>query len=537
MTVITADSKKTFEAIKKFHDTLTHMYGTTHSTILQNTQGDITRNISTSLDLFTYLKPKCEELRLMLVYLKSQAELNKDGGLYTALLSSNLMLKLHSEDIPHAVVMTTMDFLLSKVTQFVNTLEAKINIGRMRDVFLIIKPIVTSKVTLKRDELQHISLLFAKIFANTLNLSSDVQVVLNESSNIMCSSVYDGVLLPLERYVDKTPLSVGIGVILITVSIAFDSEEFVTNPGSNVIIESTDNFKSNIMQTLMKFCDQIIPHVGVVICQKVVHPLLKRHFKLHNVLCIDRVGSRVVPNLEQVLNCKGISSLSITNPEKHVGRLENGEFLEINKRHFLKICCSKINYLNSLLLCGKNEEFLETLKFCYYACMTSLKCLVTNPGVVYGAGCTETLIAMYLRDLVCTEDEWKSVDVSSYMLTKLTNVVVHSFLRVASAVTTDSYYTHSIDVQTNHHWINNETSEKCCCGLIEKNNQEFISFTELLLQTGTSHERIDRFNLPSSSTTTNLPLVHSREVYLSNTTAAFQLASTISRIGVKIISS
>ncbi|XP_065670060.1 molecular chaperone MKKS-like [Hydra vulgaris] len=529
MTVRICDADDMYKSIKQCQDIVTKIFGChVKFILLKNTTGDFTRMVVSSHDLFNFLQPKCDVLKLMICFLKNHVAVTMDGGLFTFLMSSNLVLKSHS--LPYFELSNDKKYLLSEIRQFLNTINIFIDISKFSDVQSIIKTILMPKITLSWMELDCICILYTTSFASTMK-KEDIKVV-RVISKIKDSCIYDGFLLPVESYFDDAllPTKLTLRVCLVNVSLSIDSEELLGEKKESIIVSSRMKTKEEILNFLCKFCYNFSKQADVLICQKVVHPKVKYLLKQNNVICVDRIGSIALSSLQSLFNCKVMSTLTLTDFAQYISVMNDFKFLNLNNRHFIQIT-STSSTSKTLLLCAESDEELDTLAQCFEVSMVLLQGLAVHPQVVYGGGCIETMIAMHLLYL-----RTKKLKIScTNNLRKVVDVVVKSFLSVALAIDNEQeILEHFIDDSFHHHWINPKFRTRCCCGSINSNiDLNFIPFIELI-SSGNIHEKIieaKTINLVSYADI----VIHPSEVFLRNLEASVTLSDIVSHISFQIL--
>ena len=528
MTVRICDVEDMHKSIEQCQSIVTRIFGRSVKYILlRNTTGDYTRMVVSSQDLFNYLQPKCDVLKLMLSFLKNHVAVTMDGGLFTFLMASNLVLKSYC--LPFLELSADKKYLLTEIKEFLKDFSPSIDIGKYRDIQSIIKTVLTPKIMLSSTELDHICVLYATAFASTMK-KEEVRIIRQNSSKIENSSIYDGFLLPVDNYFNESLVikMSTLRVCLVDVSVSMDSEEILGEEKERVIISNRTKLKEDVLSLLCKFCLNLSKQADILICQKVVHPKLKYMFKQNNVICVDRIGIIGLSTLKSLFNCKVVSTLKLTDFSQYISIMNDFKFLNLNNRNFLQIvspCLSK-----TLFLCADNDEEIDTLSQCFEASMVLLQGLTVHPSVVYGGGCIETIIAMqmlYLRDkqlkVSCTKNLWKVI-----------GVVIKSFLSVAMSNESEvGVLEHFIDDSFHHHWINPKFQSICCCGSISSNNSlNYIPFIELI------HSE-DFHGLASETKRINLVsfagvVIHPSEVFFTNLEASVLLSDIVSHISFQI---
>ena len=501
--------------LKNFHEILSHLYGPNSDHIVIKN-----KTITSSIELYQSLSPKNDVINLMIGYLRQQLVLYKDGGLSVGLLATSIIRNFGEFDAPLAEIMEMNSFVVEWFMGNIQRFSYQCNIGRLKNVIKLIRTILLSKLTLTKEECKQLCLLFARAFTIE-NPWQDCHVINIEKSEILESALLEGLLLRLDRYSTIQQGLSNANVLLFSVSISLDSEEMLGDSKLDIEVESMRHFKSNLMnKTILRLCKEVVSLVGVVICQKVIHPHAKKYFKDHNVVCIDRVGGSFTPLLERVCNCVRVPSLTEKNLSGFVGNIRSAEKKEIGGDSYLQLGSEK---MKTMLLCGKDDVIVDALKHCYEQSLIALKTVSSNDLVVNGGGCLETQLA------ICLLQELSS--------SKYVRIYVTSLLKLSQAVCKRPSLNHKVDSRYYHHWI--EDSLKCCCGMFMKTSEmEFVGFLELI-KSNSSLDSLNEFkHQVRSSILENEPagvLLHSQTIFSHNFASSVQLATMVLRIGATIV--
>ena len=526
MSVRISDEIISNEKLNHLYDTLSYLHGTNSNCIMVNY-----KSLSCSLDLFTFSNPKCDVIKMMFAYLKNQTAIFKDGGLLSALVAVDLIRRYKILNVPLPVVMGTNDEVITEIERLTDQLSIDFDIGKLKDVSVVIKTILTSKLSLTHCELEHLNILLACAFTNH-NPLQNTHVILNHAGGVIESRLHDGLLLRLDRYfTEKKTLykknnNKKFRIILVSVALAMDSEElFSENGKAKIITDSIDRLKESVLQQIIEIGKVLSKCTDIVICQKVVHPTVKRLLKLNNVLCVDRVGGNIMPLLAKRCNCDVVSSLVLPDIDSYVSVIYDIEIIESGANFYLKMNSqlSSLAQVKTLMLFGKNEDEVNTLHRCFETCMIALSSLSRNSKVVCGGGCMQTQLSFHLCKL-----KQKSVGTNI-------DVIIKSLLSTSMAVASCELTAlcHSVDNMFFHHWINADDVSGCCCGAVKKQDGiQFINFLELLNSQSWKTFPVNETTEIVSGTPS---IVHVRDVFIHNLRSAFELANLVLRIGIKIL--
>lgn len=110
--------------------------------------------------------------------------------------------------------------------------------------------------------------------------------------------------------------SCGIKVALFTCSMSGDAEE-VVDAVFEVTKQQSDLLECSVVDKMMELCDSLEKcSVGLVLCQKVIHPKVKSVLKSKSILFVDRLGLQKIPYLQDLtgrhFNCNMSYALNTT---------------------------------------------------------------------------------------------------------------------------------------------------------------------------------------------------------------------------------
>ncbi|CAH1263342.1 MKKS [Branchiostoma lanceolatum] len=292
---------------------------------------------------------------------------------------------------------------------------------------------------------------------------NDIEYVCVEGCSIKDSRLVDGVLFETpkitKQYLAKvTPRKVQlqggaetIKVALFNTSLSGDSEEFVDAAYEADASVSGDD---TVFRHLMQVAAHLVQlQVGVLACQKVVHPGVQKYLAENGVLTVDRLGSLHVVAVQRLTGATAIGTLHATIKEDYIGHLLSVSTVQIQHKNYLHLQ-SSTSPVTTLVLCNRNEAALLEMKD---VCRTAHHVLcqaLRTPHVLCGGGCTETHLAAHLTAQVRMQEETLLAKLccSKAQLHTTTNNFARCLEQVAMALEHDGGC-HGSDPVNHHHWL------------------------------------------------------------------------------------
>lgn len=266
---------------------------------------------SSSKILIQSLTVKKPIIQLLISAAQGHLNVYGDGGLFVLSFTASLVSGTIKSGMNLKISAEIFEMFLTAMCDFINCDTCCIKypalVGNTKFMFSVTKTIIQPKLGCMLDEIEisYISNLLLQCFLLSVNgtesccVTDNVFITTHEGACVAESKVYDGLLLEapdLSRYKHTalTPLLTtlndrkAIKVVLVAVSLSGDYEETWNN--SYKMLRDVD-VEAEMLAKLLAFCESLIQHnVGLVLCQKVVHPLLKQHLGKAGVHVFDRIG-------------------------------------------------------------------------------------------------------------------------------------------------------------------------------------------------------------------------------------------------------
>lgn len=284
---------------------------------LHNGVGGYVRVTSQSSALLDGLLVTHPVLKLLAASVKNHIARFSDSGLFTAILCCSLLENFqHLNVAPCTVIKISqhlsslcIDYLLSEACGC----RIPVDFNNSKVLLSLVRSVLTSKraCMLSSVEADHISTLVLKSFLLTVPPKVETSVVLGKclyipvkEKRVMDSTVYSGLLIEMPEFYPAATLPVQsavsntIKVALFRMSLSGDLADL--GEGTLVVHHGVSLEAAVLDQLLILGKQMVDDSVGLVICQKVIHPALKQCLKENCIVAIERVGIATMEPLVQV---------------------------------------------------------------------------------------------------------------------------------------------------------------------------------------------------------------------------------------------
>ncbi|NXR14971.1 TCPB protein, partial [Semnornis frantzii] len=368
-------------------------------------------------------------LRVLTASVQNHISRFSDCGLFTAILCCSLIENFKNLNVGSCTVVKISKHLLSLCMDYLKSescgCRVSVDFSSVETLLCLVRSTLTSKPAcmLNKAEVDHLTVLILKAFMFTVPCHIETNAVLGKciivpakGRRVEDSAVLPGLLIetlgiPLANQLAiKRTSSNMIKVALFCVSLSgdcFDPEEGTIAVHHGISLEMSE------LNQLLNLGKQLVNDgVGLVVCQKVIHPSLKQYLKENHVVAVDRAGLSPMEPLSQMTGSKPIVSICLLSPSSY-GSLKDVRIENVASKHFLHLIPNHTTVC-SLVLCNRNETTWDELK---RACETAehvLQLTVKEPLALLGGGCTETHLASYIRhkSYSLSSSSWEDVDCS-----------------------------------------------------------------------------------------------------------------------------
>ncbi|NXI90319.1 TCPQ protein, partial [Psophia crepitans] len=431
-----------------------------------------------------------------------------DCGLFTAILCCSLVENLKSLNVPPSTTIKISKHLLSLCMDYLKSeacgCRIPMDFSSIGTLLCLVRSILTSKPAcmLSKPEVDHLTVLILKAFMCTVPCHVETNAVLGKcvivplkGRRVVDSTVLPGLLIETPEIQLAKPLTVKrtvsnlVRVALFCVSMAGD----LSNPEEGTItVRHGISLEMSELNQLLSVGKQLVgDEVGLVVCQKVIHPSLKQYLKEHHVIAVDRAGISLMEPLSWMTGSKPIASIHLLSPGCY-GSLKDVCVESFASKHFVHLI-PKDMVVCSLILCNRSETAWDELK---RACETAehvLQLTIKEPFALLGGGCTETHLASYVRHKSCSlsASSFKDMDCSRTQYQLVADGFCRSLESVACSlnhdggeILTDAVYGHCWFVPSGFPSVSSwsDLVSKCGCGI--NGNTENLNWRHLQGQFG-----------------------------------------------------
>ncbi|NXH16183.1 TCPQ protein, partial [Bucco capensis] len=423
-----------------------------------------------------------------------------DCGLFTAILCCNLIENLKSLNVAAFTVIKISKHLLRLCMDYLKSeacgCRVSLDFSSVETLLCLVRSILTSKPAcmLNKTEVDHLTVLILKAFMFTVPCNVEANAVLGKcvivpvkGRRVMDSAVFPGLLIETPEIQSAKPLTVKrtcsnmVKVALFCVSMAGDC--FSHEEGTITLHHGISLEMSELNQLLDVGKQLVNDEVGLVVCQKVIHPSLKQYLKENHIMAVDRAGLSLMEPLSRMTGSKAIASIHLLACSSY-GTLKDVRAESFGSKHFLHLVPND-TVVCSLVLCNRNETAWDELKRVCETAEHVLQLTVKEPLALLGGGCTETHLASYIRhkscsvcttsleDLGCSRTQYQLV---ADAFCRSLESVACSLNHDDGEILTDMVYGHCWLVPSGFPSVSNSSDlvSKCGCGI--NGNTENLSW-------------------------------------------------------------
>lgn len=413
------------KALQTLHTIVSSSRGPDGNTkLLQNQSGGHLTLTSSSKRLLSCLSITKPVIQLIVSSAQGHLDAYSDGGLFLISFATSLAEMSIESDLNCKSLSEIFERLLTICIEYTNldSCGCKINavLSDIKFMKSCVRTVIQSKplCKLSEDKLDFISRLIIEAFLNNMSESEsnvgihNIHIICNEDRCFLESKLLSGLMIQapelskfkvskwdLKRHREKRNR---IKVAMVTVSMSGDLEEM---PDAKLEVWNAVDLDSVLVEQEVKFCQQVIEAgVGILLCQKVVHPKLKLKLRRAGLLVVDRLGLNMVAVVCKISGASPIRSLLTYIDENSFGWVDKIEHVIDCRRSYL-LLTREATPVSTLILCHEEEETLEELKDLCTTALHSLFLLLYSPYVLFGGGCWQGILAQYLRHKVTNEKE------------------------------------------------------------------------------------------------------------------------------------
>ncbi|NXI37974.1 TCPB protein, partial [Galbula dea] len=384
---------------------------------LHNGVGGYVCTTSQSSAILSRLSVSHPVLRVLTASVLNHVARFSDCGLFTAILCCHLIENFKSLNVATCMVIKISKHLLGLCMDYLKSeacgCRVSLDFSSVEALLCLVGSVLTSKPAcmLNRTEIDHLTVLILKAFLLTVPCQVETNAVLGKciivpvkGRRVLESSVFPGLLIETPEIQLAKPFTVRrtcsnmIKTALFCVSMSGDC--FSPEEGTLTVHHGISLELSELNQLLNVGKQLVNDEVGLVVCQKVIHPSLKQYLKENHVMAVDRAGLSLMEPLSRMTGSKAIASIHLLSSSSY-GTLKDVHVENVASKHFVQLVPND-TVVCSLVLCNRNETAWDELKHACEAAEHVLQLTVKEPFALLGGGCTETHLASYLRHKSCS---------------------------------------------------------------------------------------------------------------------------------------
>lgn len=279
----------------------------------------MTTSSSRLLSAMSFSRP-C--LRLIVSSVQGHLRNHHDGGVLAGSLCLHLVLNaVEVESVGRKCVREVYEVLLKLIDEYLTSDDCAVSVtvdtSNVKVMLSFVRSILASKPVcgLRLASANYLAQLVLKAFLNSVpDVSSSFLTdrVFNlqfDKKDITSSEVMEGLLLEWPEKsaalgAQELPViqvsSKNVRVALVTVSMSGDAEEFLTNrmEAQPQVVQSAADL---VLKKMLAFCDWLHEkRVGILLCQKVIHPKVKSYLRQKGIVFVERLGIQPVAYIQDL---------------------------------------------------------------------------------------------------------------------------------------------------------------------------------------------------------------------------------------------
>ncbi|NXG08310.1 TCPQ protein, partial [Sakesphorus luctuosus] len=430
-------------------------------------------------------------LRVLTASVQNHISRFSDCGLFTAILCCSLIESFRRLNVASCTVMKITRHLLSLCMDYLKSeacaCRVSVDFGSVETLVCLVRSVLTSKPAcmLNKTEVDHLTTLVLKAFLFTVPCHVETNAVLGKcvivpvkGRRVVDSTVLPGLLIETPEIELGTPLAVkrtGSNMIKIALfCVSMSGDGFNPEEGTIAVHHGISLEMAEVNQLLSVGKQLVDDEVGLVVCQKVIHPSLKQYLKENHVLAVDRAGLSLMDPLSRMTGSKPMASIHLLSPGCY-GSLKDVRIESFGSKRFVHLI-PEDTVICSLILCNRSETAWDELKRVCETAEHVLQLTMREPLALLGGGCTETHLASYIRhkssslsartfkDLGCSQTQYQLV--ADGFCCSLESVAL-SLNHDEVEILTDVVYGHCWFVPSGFPSVSNwsDVVSKCGCGI------------------------------------------------------------------------
>lgn len=456
--------------------------------VIQNSAGGHVTLTSSSGRLLPALSISRPLLKLLTSSAEGQIQTYGDGGLFLMACCLNIVELSENSLTGNRILIELFDELMELALGELNSDhflgKTHLSLSNTLQILSLVKTILSSKPLCKLSE-DSVKLLASMIIECFLSSVKDdnkntnsVLILTAEGKSVNQSHHVPGILMlfpeissSCEKKLHFIMRDGKIVVALVTTSMSGDSEEVMQGryqQNKEVDAEQT------VIEYMKMFCHSIRDcGVGIVMCQKVVHPIIKSQLRQSGIFVVERMGARLTSFVQDLTGATPIDSF-MCNPENYLGSLDTVDHVILHNKSYLHLQRASSG-MKTLVLCNLEEEMVSELKVVCETALNALQIILQYPILLCGGGCWETCLSFHVKQKVKENQSFilEKTKCTPAALSTASEIFCQSLLQVAKttgyseAMMMTCFPTfHSWRVPLNRAEFDHDNMLTCGCGMV-----------------------------------------------------------------------
>lgn len=467
--------------------------------VIQNSAGGHVTLTSSCGRLLPALSVSKPLLKLLTTSAEGQIQTFGDGGLFLmacclnivelsedSLTGNRILIEIFEELMELALGELKSDNFLGKI---------HLSLSNTVQILSLVKTILSSKplCKLSEDSVNHLASMIVECFLSSVKddkNTNSVLILTAEGKSVNQSHHLPGILMlypEISSFCKKKLHFITkdekIVVALVTTSMSGDSEEVIQGRyQQNIEVDA----EQTVIECMKSFCHCIKDcDVGIVMCQKVVHPIIKSQLRQNGIFVVERMGAKLTSFVQDLTGATPMESFSC-KPEKYLGSLDTVNHVILNKKSYLHLQRASSG-MNTLVLCNLEEEMVSELKVVCETALNTLQNILQYPILLCGGGCWETCLCFHIKQKVKENQGFilEKTKCTASALSAASEIFIKSVLQVAKttgysgAMMMTSFPTfHSWRVPLNSDDFDHDNVLTCNCGMVTEPAKKLMPVNE-----------------------------------------------------------
>ncbi|XP_059162975.1 molecular chaperone MKKS-like [Physella acuta] len=464
--------------------------------MLRNKCGGSVTFTSSSGRILSGMSLSRPELKLVETAVQAHVKQHGDCGLFMAYMCLHLVYTSNSLHFNRHSLVNLFELFVKDILDYLNgagcQLCVKADFSDLKVLLAYVRSIITSKALLRSADhvSDTLSQLILQAFVESIpDLPDENKVRFSDGINVLCfenrhlkeSRLEKGLLLEYPEFsalhgvkeVKLKTVSLGIEgdfviqVALFICSLSGDAEE-VTDATFEIYSNAVEKVDKSVVLKIAEMVNRLENlNVGLVLCQKVIHPNLKGILKAKDIMYVERIGSQMIPYLQDLTGAKQICSVVLTQDlSDKLGWVRSVDHVVESSKSYLRLS-KPSSPVVTLIMCDLWESRLSEMKVCIKTVFHGLHSLCKEPKLLPGGGCWQTHCSYFLRGQVLGKMDHlvKERHYSESQVLSALQTFRSSFHHWATSLGGGSLNV-VVDPTSFHCWrLDNSKLAFCCCGM------------------------------------------------------------------------